>query len=144
MTSRGLAILARDECLELLRAHSLGRVALRIGETPAILPVNYALLDDDVVFRTDPGSKLSAALMRVLVAFEIDHADSATRTGWSVLVTGYVEEIRDAGTLARVAELGLDPWVVEGRDFVVRIDTRTISGRRLAATAGPAAARAEP
>jgi nitroimidazol reductase NimA-like FMN-containing flavoprotein (pyridoxamine 5'-phosphate oxidase superfamily) len=119
-------------------------VALRIGETPAILPVNYALLDDDVVFRTDPGSKLSAALMRVLVAFEIDHADSATRTGWSVLVTGYVEEIRDAGTLARVAELGLEPWVVEGRDFVVRIDTRTISGRRLAATAGPAVARAEP
>ena len=131
MTSRGLAILARDECLELLRATCLGRVALRIGETPAILPVNYAMLDDDVVFRTDPGSKLSAALMRVLVAFEIDHADPATRTGWSVLVTGYVEEIRDAGTLARVAELGLEPWVIEGRDFVVRIDTRTISGRRL-------------
>ena len=136
MTSRGFAILARDECLELLRANSLGRVALRIGETPAILPVNYAMLDEDVVFRTDPGSKLSAALMRVLVAFEIDHADSATRTGWSVLVTGYVEEIRDAGTLARVAELGLEPWVVEGRDFVVRIDTRTVSGRRLTATAG--------
>ncbi len=142
MTSRGLAILARDECLELLRANSLGRVALRIGETPAILPVNYAMLDEDVVFRTDPGSKLSAALMRVLVAFEIDHADSATRTGWSVLVTGYVEEIRDAGTLARVAELGLEAWVVEGRDFVVRIDTRTISGRRLAATAGSATAPA--
>ena len=142
MTSRGLAILARDECLELLRANSLGRVALRIGETPTILPVNYAMLNDDVVFRTDPGSKLSAALMRVLVAFEIDHADSATRTGWSVLVTGYVEEIRDAGTLARVAELGLEPWVIEGRDFVVRIDTRTISGRRLAATAGPATTRA--
>ena len=126
----------------MLRANSLGRVALRIGETPTILPVNYAMLNDDVVFRTDPGSKLSAALMRVLVAFEIDHADSATRTGWSVLVTGYVEEIRDAGTLARVAELGLEPWVIEGRDFVVRIDTRTISGRRLAATAGPAATRA--
>ena len=142
MTSRGLVILARDECLELLRATSLGRVALRIGETPAILPVNYAMLDDDVVFRTDPGSKLSAALMRVLVAFEIDHADPARHTGWSVLVTGYVEEIRDAGTLARVAELGLERWVIEGRDYVVRIHTRTISGRRFAATTGPGAAGA--
>ena len=97
------------------------------------------MLNDDVVFRTDPGSKLSAALMRVLVAFEIDHAGLGHPHGLEVLVTGYVEEIRDAGTLTRVAELGLEPWVIEGRDFVVRINTRTITGRRFAATAGPAA-----
>ena len=35
------------------------------------MPVNYALLDDEVVFRTDPGTKLSAALMRTMVAFEV-------------------------------------------------------------------------
>jgi hypothetical protein len=50
---------------------------------PSILPVNYALLDDDVVFRTDPGSKLLAALMKVLFAFEVDDADPRTRTGWA-------------------------------------------------------------
>jgi uncharacterized protein len=131
VTSRGLKILTSDECRELLRSHTFGRVAVRIGEAPAILPVNYALLDDDVIFRTDPGSKLSAALMRILVAFEVDDIDPATRTGWSVLVTGYVDEIRDRGTLERVDALDLEPWVTEGCDFVVRIRTRTMTGRRL-------------
>jgi uncharacterized protein len=131
--SRDLETLTPAECLALLRAGNLGRIALRIGESPVILPVNYALLDDDVVFRTDPGSKLSAALMRVLVAFEVDHADAATRSGWSVLVTGYVDEVRDLRTLDRVEALGLESWVTDGRDFIVRIKTRTMTGRRLAA-----------
>ena len=131
MTSRGLEILSTDECLDLLRSRTFGRVAVQIGEAPAILPVNYALLDDDVVFRTDPGTKLSAALMRTMVAFEVDDTDPASRGGWSVLVVGYSEEIRDHATRARVDDLGLEPWVTEGLDFIVRIRTRTISGRRL-------------
>jgi uncharacterized protein len=131
MTSRGLEILTPEECLALLRAGTLGRVAVRIGEAPAILPVNYALLDDDVVFRTDPGTKLTAALMRTLVAFEVDHAEPETRTGWSVLVTGYADEVRDRATLERVEALALEPWVAEGRDFVVRVHTRSMTGRRI-------------
>ncbi len=133
MTSRGLDVLTEDECRALLRSHTLGRIAVRIGEAPAILPVNYAVLDDDVVFRTDPGSKLSAALMRIQVAFEVDEVDAAAGIGWSVVVTGYVEEIRDTATLERVDALDLDRWVTEGRDFVVRIRTRTMTGRRLPA-----------
>ena len=132
MTSRGLEILDTDACLELLRARTFGRVSVQIGDAPAILPVNYALLDDEVVFRTDPGTKLSAALMRTMVAFEVDDTDPVTRSGWSVLVVGFAEEIRDRATRARIDALGLEPWVTEGIDFVVRIRTRTISGRRLA------------
>ena len=133
MTSRGLEILSAEECLSLLRSRSLGRVAVQIGDVPSILPVNYALLDGDIVFRTDPGSKLLAALMNVLFAFEVDDADVRTRSGWSVLVVGSSEQVRDRATLARVDELGLKPWVTEGRDFVVRIRTKTITGRRIPA-----------
>jgi len=100
---------------------------------PSILLVNYALLDGDVVFRTDPGSKPLAALMNVLFAFEVDEADPRTRSGWSVVVVGYSEQLRDRATLARVDELGLKPWVTEGRDFVVRIRTRTVTERRIPA-----------
>lgn len=131
MTSRGLEMLGTDECLALLRSRALGRVAVQIGEAPAILPVNYALLDDEVVFRTDPGTKLFAALMKTKVAFEVDEADERTRTGWSVLVTGCCEEVRDRETLARVDALDLEPWADDGRDFVVRIHTRTMTGRRI-------------
>lgn len=133
MTSRNLEILPREECLQLLRTQYLGRVAVRFGEAPSILPVVFALLDDDVVFRTDPGTKLSAALMRTIVAFEVDDADPTTRTGWSVLVVGPVEEVTDASTRARVDELGLAPWVDDGRDRVLRIRARTVTGRRIPA-----------
>ena len=131
MTSRGLEKLTTDECRNLLRSQTIGRIALRIGETPAILPVSYGLLDDDVVFRADPGSKLSAAAMHVMVAFEVDDIDTTSHTGASVVVTGYAEEVRDAATLDRIDRLDIDPWVTEGRDYVVRIRPRTVTGRRL-------------
>lgn len=131
MTSRGLEILTPDECREVLRAHTVGRVAVRIGEAPTILPVNYRLLGDDVVFRTDPGSKLSAAIMRVMVAFEVDDLDVGSHGGTSVVVTGRVEEVHDEAMLALVDDLDLEPWVTEGRDYVLRIVTRTVTGRRL-------------
>jgi nitroimidazol reductase NimA-like FMN-containing flavoprotein (pyridoxamine 5'-phosphate oxidase superfamily) len=131
MTSRNLEVLTAEECRQLLRAGFLGRIAVRIGEPPSILPVIYTVLDDDIVFRTDPGTKLSAASMKTLVAFEIDEVDPLTRTGWSVLVIGYSEVIRDQATLQRVAALELEPWIDGGRDQVVRIRPRNITGRRI-------------
>jgi nitroimidazol reductase NimA-like FMN-containing flavoprotein (pyridoxamine 5'-phosphate oxidase superfamily) len=141
VTRRGLEVLTEEECRDLLRQHTVGRIAVRIGEAPAILPVNYAMLDDDVVFRTDPGSKLSAAIMEVVVAFEVDDVVEATRAGSSVLVRGDVEVVRDRATLDRVAALGLEPWVTAGRDYVVCIRTRTITGRRLPVRPPPCSGR---
>jgi uncharacterized protein len=131
MTIRKLERVTEEECLTLLRSATLGRVALRIGESPAILPINYAMLDDDVVFHTAAGSKLSAAIMGIQVAFEVDHVDEATGAAWSVLVVGYAEEIRDEATRERVHALGLESWSPEDLPFVVRISTRQISGRRI-------------
>jgi nitroimidazol reductase NimA-like FMN-containing flavoprotein (pyridoxamine 5'-phosphate oxidase superfamily) len=131
MTSRNLEVLTREECLRLLHTQVLGRVAVRFGEAPSVLPVIFAMLDDDVVFRTDPGTKLSAALMHTIAAFEADDADPDTRTGWSVIVVGPIEEVHDAPTLARIDALGLDPWVDGGRNRTLRIRTRTVTGRRI-------------
>jgi nitroimidazol reductase NimA-like FMN-containing flavoprotein (pyridoxamine 5'-phosphate oxidase superfamily) len=132
MTSRGLQILSEDECFALLRSASLGRVGLRIGDSPAILPVNFAMLDGDIVFRTDPGSKLTAALMGIQVAFEVDDAQGPRGASWSVLIVGYAEEIRDSETLERLEGLELEPWVEGHRDFVVRITAKRVTGRRIA------------
>lgn len=130
MTRIGLRTLSEQECRAFLDSTSLGRIGLRIGESPAILPVNYRLLDGDVVFRSDPGSKLTAALMGLQVAFEVD-GSTGEGDGWSVLVVGYAEQVRDTDTLERVDRLGLEPWVEGHRDAVVRIDTRSITGRRI-------------
>src|SRR3954469_18812346 len=82
-----------DECFVLLRDRRLGRVAVKPTREIIVFPVYYAAIGEDLVFRTAPGTKLDAAVMRARVTFEIDSAVPA----WSVLAHGYAEEIRDHG-----------------------------------------------
>ena len=51
--------LSDDESRELLATHEVGRLAVVVGGYPEIFPVNYAVVRDRVVIRTDPGAKLS-------------------------------------------------------------------------------------
>ena len=130
MSSYGLDILAVDECRALLATQRVGRVAICSGR-PAILPVVYAMLDGDIVFRTAPGEKLIAAALQRTVAFEIDDFVEATRSGWSVDVIGTAEEIVHPDEIRRAEALGLEPWAGEVRDRFVRIRAEEMSGRRI-------------
>jgi uncharacterized protein len=85
--------LGDSECRELLAGRHLGRLALVDGRGPVILPVNHVVDRDAPVFRTDPGTRLDAAAEGAAVAFEVDAADEATRTGWSVVVRGTLDEL---------------------------------------------------
>ena len=128
----GLDIIDRRECMQLLARARLGRVAVvPDGVRPTVLPVNYVLDGDWIVFRTAPGSKLTAALREGHVAFEIDGADHGGETGWSVVVSGHAEEIQDAEELARAAQLPLRPWADGDKSHFVRIPTTHVSGRRI-------------
>lgn len=127
----GLEILPREECLRLLRAGRVGRVVVTDRALPAAFPVNYALLDDDVIFLTSSGSKLTAAEGEEVVAFEVDEIDAVSQAGWSVLVQGLASVIEDAGTLARATALDLRPWAPAGDFHFVRVRSELMSGRRL-------------
>jgi nitroimidazol reductase NimA-like FMN-containing flavoprotein (pyridoxamine 5'-phosphate oxidase superfamily) len=96
-----------------------------------VLPVVYALLDGDVVFRTAPGEKLIAAVLNRTVAFEVDEFDVSARCGWSVNVVGAAEEVVGTEELTRVRMLGLEPWAGEFRDRFVRIRADEVTGRRV-------------
>jgi nitroimidazol reductase NimA-like FMN-containing flavoprotein (pyridoxamine 5'-phosphate oxidase superfamily) len=129
MSSRGIEILDESECRTLLHDRTLGRVGVKIADELAILPVFYAILDGDIVFRTDPGTKLTAALLGTEVAFEVDSASPP----WSVLVRGHAHEVRDLDQKrAAQTRLGHD-WPAGEREEIVRITTERISGRRLPA-----------
>jgi nitroimidazol reductase NimA-like FMN-containing flavoprotein (pyridoxamine 5'-phosphate oxidase superfamily) len=123
-----------DECLELLRHHRVGRLAVATPDGPAIFPVNYALGGDRVVFRTDLGTKLEGSALR-RVAFEIDEYDDEARTGWSVVVEGVGTEISDAIDPESVAlqALELHPFAPGPKSHLVEIHPRVISGRRIVA-----------
>ncbi|HEX5614841.1 MAG TPA: pyridoxamine 5'-phosphate oxidase family protein [Acidimicrobiia bacterium] len=127
----GLDAIDRDDCLALLRRGGLGRIAFSNGLHPVVVPVLFAMLDDDVVIRTGPGEKLVAAALHQTVAFEIDEHDPGARTGWSVLVVGPAEEVVHPDERARCDALGLEPWAGSARDRWVRIRSHEITGRRL-------------
>jgi len=130
----GLEHLTREECLALLAADQIGRLAVVDGTTPLIFPVNYVLDDEAIVFRTDPGTKLDKG-PRHRASFEIDGFDRQRRTGWSVLATGRLEEVTqfDSRTFTRVRSLGVEPWAGEKAHWMRLLPDR-IGGRRVTGT----------
>lgn len=129
----GLEILPEDECRRLLTTQRIGRVAFDLGGTPIVLPVNYTVYDNSVVFRTGAGAKLRAAIEGRLVAFEVDEIDPVYHRGWSVLVVGPATEVRDAVELEVLRSLPVRPWAEGIRDHLVRILCDVCTGRRIAA-----------
>jgi nitroimidazol reductase NimA-like FMN-containing flavoprotein (pyridoxamine 5'-phosphate oxidase superfamily) len=123
--------LTREECFELLASRHLGRVVLVDDRGPLALPVNFTLDHYTILFRTDQGTKLDAASRGGRIAFQVDGADEATRTGWSVLVRGEVTEVTDPSELARVRRLPLYPWAPGAKARYVRILPRVLTGRRI-------------
>jgi uncharacterized protein len=128
----GLQVLDRAECLHLLAGQAFGRVAITSGALPAILPVNYRLVDERVVFSTGPGAKLVAATDHAVIAFEVDDFDAITHTGWSVLVTGVAVRVADRAVEARPWAAGVPRWLARDGARLVTLGTERISGRRLA------------
>jgi uncharacterized protein len=126
----GLMVLPRGQCLRLLRRTRVGRVVVNVGRVPAAFPVNFALLDDDIVFRTAPGTKLSAALERAVVGFEVDRIDPVFESGWSVLIQGPASVVTDGDELLRVRRMHLRTWAPGERPTYVRIRSDSVSGRR--------------
>jgi len=124
--------LSVDECLELLRSHQFGRIAVIIDGNPIVFPVNYGIDGDAVVFRTAPGTKLSGAAMG-RVAFEIDGTDESARSGWSVIVQGVGSEITGAldHRSEQLRHLDVQPWVPGEQARWVEILPKSVTGRRL-------------
>jgi hypothetical protein len=122
--------LPTDVCLRLLESVPVGRVSFYTDGEVITLPVNHVVDGQDVVFRTDRGSKLSASERQDLVAFEADDYDPKTRTGWSVLIKGRAEVVHEDSEIQRLNQLDLHPWVTAvERPFWIRIRPAAITGR---------------
>ena len=127
----GLEALERSECLQLLATASVGRIALHWDALPRVLPVNFALDGETVVFRTGPGTKLAAAVAGAVLAFEVDDIDPWYHDGWSVVVTGVATALTGGEALERATRLPLRPWAPGARNDYVAITPTLVSGRRL-------------
>jgi nitroimidazol reductase NimA-like FMN-containing flavoprotein (pyridoxamine 5'-phosphate oxidase superfamily) len=125
-----LEALNRDECLRRLATQSVGRIGITVRALPVVLPVNFGLLGESIVFRTTPGTKLDAATNKTVVAFEADSYEPDGRSGWSVLVIGRAMKM-PADEVADAEALVIDAWPLDGQaSHFVCIEGSQISGRR--------------
>jgi nitroimidazol reductase NimA-like FMN-containing flavoprotein (pyridoxamine 5'-phosphate oxidase superfamily) len=90
------------ECERLLRAGAVGRVAFSTPEGPHIVPVDYVVVEDTIVVRTSAYSVLGSNAPGAVLAFQIDHHDPETRSGWSVMARGRAWAESDPQEMARL------------------------------------------
>lgn len=139
MADRVIETLDEDQCLDLIAAGGVGRIAYTSRFGPTVLPVNYALRDGTIVIRTaehgplDEDLRTGIAGASYLVAFEIDEIDPAARRGWSVLIQGPARHLAGPDEDA-VRAAGIEPWAPGDRELFVRIVPSRVTGRRV----GPA------
>lgn len=123
--------LSPEECRARLATHGVGRVAVSTPDGPAVVPVNYDVIDDAIVFRTAPGS-VPAAAVGSDVAFEVDHVDEAMSQGWSVLVVGSARVVTEPDEVRRLADRAhTKPWAGGEREMRVSIQLSRLTGRRI-------------
>jgi nitroimidazol reductase NimA-like FMN-containing flavoprotein (pyridoxamine 5'-phosphate oxidase superfamily) len=128
--------LSRAECRQLLPAAPVGRLAMPTSHFPTLEPVSFALIEGEVVVAARAGSAGDAVAAGTVVAFEADVLDHARRQGWSVVVTGRVEDLDPDVVPLVIPHLG--PWPVAASDRLLLVRSDRVAGQRI--VTGPAAA----
>ncbi len=129
--------LLEAECLRLLAAGGVGRIGYTGRFGPTILPVNFALQDQTIVFRTGQDSPLGEDLRTgiadadYVVAFEVDEISPAIREGWSILIQGSAHHVETEHERAQVMRSGVEAWPGGEKDLFIRIQPTRITGRRI-------------
>ncbi len=127
-TARGqLVDLPAGECWQLLTTVPVGRIAWATTSGPVVVPVNFVVDGRTVRLRTAAYSAMVQKADVERVAFQADHIDEATHTGWSVLARGRAEVRYGEAE----GDTGPTPWPRGPRSATVVIDVDEITGRWL-------------
>jgi nitroimidazol reductase NimA-like FMN-containing flavoprotein (pyridoxamine 5'-phosphate oxidase superfamily) len=123
--------LSVEECVGLLPESGVGRAAICPPNGPHVVPVNDAVQDDSIVFRTTPCSVLGTYGWAGEIAFEVDRLDMDRHEGWSVVAVGrgMVDDIDELEEIRWAHDP--QPWAEGVRPLYVRLQWRDITGRRV-------------
>lgn len=129
--AKPLTALTQAECEALLATQEVGRLVYTRRALPAITPVNFVLRDGAIWIWTASTSSMWQAVRGAVVAFEADDLDRVAHSGWSVVVLGVAELVRDARKIERALADGPEPWVMGRKEHLLRIPLTAVSGRRI-------------
>jgi hypothetical protein len=120
------------ECWSLLDQQEVARLAVVVDRKPEIFPINIAVpARGSIVFRTAEGTKLEALGDIADVTLEVDGADPARSTGWSVLAAGSARHVTDGAAVREFEALDLQPWAPGHKIIWVQITVSVVTGRRI-------------
>lgn len=126
----GFRELSESECRARLVECQTGRVAITAPDGPHVIPVNYALVDECVVFRTGRSTVLGTYAPGATIAFEVEHTDDVTRSGWSVVARGPASLVVDVEQLEHIRRIWEpSPWAGGDRPLHLVLSVRELSGR---------------
>jgi nitroimidazol reductase NimA-like FMN-containing flavoprotein (pyridoxamine 5'-phosphate oxidase superfamily) len=126
---RVLRAISPTDCFDLLDRGGIGRVGFTAPDGVVMLPVNFAVSRNTIIFRTAPDTML-AVHADTHLSFEVDHFDEALREGWSVLVQGHAHVVTNEREVKHLEDVThLQPWAPGARDVYVRITPTDVSGR---------------
>jgi nitroimidazol reductase NimA-like FMN-containing flavoprotein (pyridoxamine 5'-phosphate oxidase superfamily) len=127
----GLELLSAEECLDLLRTRSVGRIGLSASSLPFVVPVRYVVDEDRILMRAGRDTRMAAATNDAVVAFEVDEFDQDLDAGWSVMVQGLAREVTATTLVDPAAEAVLSSWVGSAPARCFSIPIEIVSGARL-------------
>jgi hypothetical protein len=128
-----LETLEPAECRRLLATAAVGRVGLVVGDLAYVLPVNFTVVDDLIIFRTAQGSTFDRLARERRLTFEIDHVDPGFHAGWSVMAIGWGFGLEAEVPDQVLRNLELRPWGMGAMPGWIGIRISELTGRRIVA-----------
>ena len=128
--SGAVEVLTPAQCWELLASAEVGRLAIAVAGDVDIFPINFAIDDGAIVFRTAEGTKLVEIVMAGRVAFEVDGYEPEHGRAWSVVVKGHAQNLERFDDVYHAQELPLFPWNASPKERFVRLEPAKVTGRR--------------
>jgi nitroimidazol reductase NimA-like FMN-containing flavoprotein (pyridoxamine 5'-phosphate oxidase superfamily) len=122
-----------SECRRLLVSVNVGRLGYATPDEQRIVPLNYVVVDEHLVFRTSSDNDIARFVPGRQVAFEVDDMDGFLQSGWSVLACGTAEELPRASLRAMDVGETPEPWAEGVRPLYLRIPLTRLTGRRVQA-----------
>jgi nitroimidazol reductase NimA-like FMN-containing flavoprotein (pyridoxamine 5'-phosphate oxidase superfamily) len=128
-------VLDVEECWRLLGQTGVGRLAVIVDGHPDVFPINFAVNNQTLVFRTGSGTKQRAIEADDSVAFEADSVSAEFGAAWSVVVKGKAEKAVGAGPALDEIRRALFPWQGVGKEHLISVTPQSVTGRRFNMTA---------
>jgi nitroimidazol reductase NimA-like FMN-containing flavoprotein (pyridoxamine 5'-phosphate oxidase superfamily) len=127
--------LAESECWKLLGSNEIARLAVVDDRGADIFPINYLVKDEDIFFRSAPGTKIVSLTEHPGVALEAD--GTADRKRWSVVVRGEARRLDHDSEIEASGVQDLPTLTDSEKWNYFRITPRTVTGIRFRAVPHP-------